>query len=256
MAGREEDVKVGASKYSERQALGTSAQTQEKDYKEVAPAPLFEPEELKSWSFWRARIVEFVATFLFLYITILTVMEVKKAPNMCQSVGVQGIAWAFGGMIFVLVYCTIGILGGHINLAITFNLFLSRKVSLPRVLLYMICQCLGAICPAGVVEGFEKGMYDVEGGGVNLVAHGYTKGDALGVEIVQTFVLVYTMLSTTNAKQSARDSHVSVLASLLIGFAVFLVHLATILITRIGTNPTRSLGAAIIYDKNHAWDDH
>lgn len=110
MEGKEEDVKLGANKYSERQPLGTAAQT-DKDYKEAPPAPLFEPGELCSWSFYRAGIAEFVATFLFLYITILTVMGVKRSPNMCASVGIQGIAWAFGGMIFALVYCTAGISG-------------------------------------------------------------------------------------------------------------------------------------------------
>ena len=112
MEGKEEDVKLGANKFTERQPLGTAAQT-DKDYKEPPPAPLFEPGELKSWSFYRAGIAEFMATFLFLYITILTVMGVKKSPTMCASVGIQGIAWAFGGMIFALVYCTAGISGVH-----------------------------------------------------------------------------------------------------------------------------------------------
>ena len=47
-----------------------------------------------------------------------------------------------------------------------------------------------------------------------------------------------------------------ILAPLPIGFAVFLVHLATIPITGTGINPARSLGAAIIYNKKQSWDDH
>jgi aquaporin PIP len=260
MEGKEEDVKLGANKYSERQPLGTAAQTMEKDYTEPGPAPLFEPGEFRSWSFWRAGIAEFMATFLFLYITILTVMGVKRSDDgsngVCTgSVGIQGIAWAFGGMIFCLVYCTAGISGGHINPAVTFGLFLARKLSLPRAVFYMVCQCLGAICGAGVVKGFMESEYQMDGGGANVVAPGYTKGDGLGAEIVGTFVLVYTVFSATDAKRSARDSHVPLLAPLPIGFAVFLVHLATIPITGTGINPARSLGAAIIYNKDHAWDD-
>ncbi|KAA8539626.1 hypothetical protein F0562_026318 [Nyssa sinensis] len=232
MEGKEEDVRLGANKYPERQPIGTSAQG-DKDYKEDPPAPLFEPGELTSWSFYRAGIAEFMATFLFLYITVLTVMGVVKSPTKCSTVGIQGIAWAFGGMIFALVYCTAGISGGHINPA-----------------------CLGAICGAAVVKGFEKSQYEVLGGGANSVNPGYTKGDGLGAEIVGTFVLVYTVFSATDAKRSARDSHVPILAPLPIGFAVFLVHLATIPITGTGINPARSLGAAIIYNKAHAWDDH
>ena len=129
MEGKEEDVRVGANKFPERQPIGTSAQS-DKDYKEPPPAPLFEPGELSSWSFWRAGIAEFIATFLFLYITVLTVMGVKRAPNMCASVGIQGIAWAFGGMIFALVYCTAGISG---NISSIFRLLAAYGISLVLV---------------------------------------------------------------------------------------------------------------------------
>jgi hypothetical protein len=46
-----------------------------------------------------------------------------------------------------------------------------------------------------------------------------------------------------------------VLAPLPIGFAVFMVHLATIPVTGTGINPARSLGAAVIYNKDKTWDD-
>ncbi|KAM3274790.1 hypothetical protein ACQJBY_043659 [Aegilops geniculata] len=259
MEGKEEDVRLGANRYSERQPIGTAAQgADDKDYKEPPPAPLFEAEELTSWSFYRAGIAEFLATFLFLYISVLTVMGVVGNPSgsKCGTVGIQGIAWSFGGMIFVLVYCTAGISGGHINPAVTFGLFLARKLSLTRAVFYMVMQCLGAICGAGVVKGFQTTLYMGNGGGANSVAPGYTKGDGLGAEIVGTFVLVYTVFSATDAKRSARDSHVPILAPLPIGFAVFLVHLATIPITGTGINPARSLGAAIIYNKKQSWDDH
>ncbi|KAL1348333.1 hypothetical protein HN51_024336 [Arachis hypogaea] len=259
MEAKEQDVSLGANKFPERQPIGTAAQSQDepKDYQEPPPAPLFEPSELTSWSFYRAGIAEFVATFLFLYITILTVMGVNRAPNKCASVGIQGIAWAFGGMIFALVYCTAGISGGHINPAVTFGLFLARKLSLTRAVFYIVMQCLGAICGAGVVKGFEgKNLYGTYGGGANKVNDGYTKGDGLGAEIVGTFILVYTVFSATDAKRNARDSHVPILAPLPIGFAVFLVHLATIPITGTGINPARSLGAAIIFNKHDGWHEH
>ncbi|KAF9598796.1 hypothetical protein IFM89_031464 [Coptis chinensis] len=256
MEGKEEDVSLGANKFSERQPLGTAAQTQDKDYKEPPPALLFEPGELSSWSFYRAGIAEFMATFLFLYITILTVMGVKRSTSKCTTVGIQGIAWSFGGMIFALVYCTAGISGGHINPAVTFGLLLGRKLSLTRAVWYIVMQCLGAICGAGVVKGFQPSEYQLRGGGANTVAHGYTKGSGLGAEIIGTFVLVYTVFSATDAKRNARDSHVPILAPLPIGFAVFLVHLATIPITGTGINPARSLGTAIIYNRDDAWDDH
>jgi aquaporin PIP len=173
----------------------------------------------------------------------------------CGGVGVLGIAWAFGGMIFILVYCTAGISGGHINPAVTFGLFLARKVSLVRALLYIVAQCLGAICGVGLVKGFQSAYFVRYGGGANELSDGYSKGTGLAAEIIGTFVLVYTVFSATDPKRNARDSHVPVLAPLPIGFAVFMVHVATIPITGTGINPARSLGAAVIYNNDKAWDD-
>ncbi|XP_072983060.1 probable aquaporin PIP2-6 [Typha latifolia] len=228
-----------------------------KDYSDPPPAPLFDFGELRLWAFYRALIAEFIATLLFLYVTIATVIgyKVQSQSDECGGVGILGIAWAFGGMIFILVYCTAGISGGHINPAVTFGLFLARKVSLVRALLYIVAQCLGAICGVGIVKGIMKHPYNDFGGGANEVASGYSRGTALGAEIIGTFVLVYTVFSATDPKRNARDSHVPVLAPLPIGFAVFMVHLATIPITGTGINPARSLGAAVIYNQDKAWDD-
>ena len=239
--------------------LETSGQEfSNKDYHDPPPAPLIDPDELTQWSLYRAIIAEFIATLLFLYITVLTVIGYKSQSQTdpCGGVGILGIAWAFGGMIFILVYCTAGISGGHINPAVTFGLFLARKVSLVRALMYMIAQCLGAICGVGLVKAFQSSLYNRYGGGANELADGYNKGVGLGAEIIGTFVLVYTVFSATDPKRNARDSHVPVLAPLPIGFAVFMVHLATIPITGTGINPARSFGAAVIYNNDKAWDDH
>lgn len=187
-----------------------------KDYHDPPPAPLIDAKELGKWSFYRAIIAEFIATLLFLYITVLTVIGYKSQTDPtnggddCGGVGILGIAWAFGGMIFVLVYCTAGISGGHINPAVTFGLFLARKVSLVRAILYMVAQCFGAICGCGLVKAFQKSHYNRYGGGANELSDGYSKGTGLAAEIIGTFVLVYTVFSATDPKRSARDSHVPV----------------------------------------------
>ncbi|OAY75644.1 putative aquaporin PIP2-6 [Ananas comosus] len=189
---------------------------QAKDYTDPPPAPLLDAGEVRLWSFYRAVIAEFIATLLFLYVSVATVIgyKLQSQADQCAGVGLLGIAWAFGGMIFILVYCTAGISGGHINPAVTFGLFLARKVSLVRAVLYIVAQCLGAICGVGIVKGIMKHPYNSLGGGAN-----------------------------------------EVLAPLPIGFAVFMVHLATIPITGTGINPARSLGAAVIYNQKKAWDD-
>ncbi|KAL2489460.1 Aquaporin PIP2 [Forsythia ovata] len=42
----------------------------------------------------------------------------------------------------------------HINPAVTFGLFLARKVTLIRAVMYMVAQSLGAICGVGLVKAF------------------------------------------------------------------------------------------------------
>ncbi|XVF15964.1 hypothetical protein REPUB_Repub09cG0201200 [Reevesia pubescens] len=226
-----------------------------KDYVDPPPAPLVDMNELRSWSFYRAILAEFVATLLFLYILVATVIGHKSQTGPCDGVGPLGIAWAVGGMIFVLVYCTAGISGGHINPAVTLGLFVPRKVSLVRAVAYMMAQCLGASFGAALAKSLMTQNYNILGGATNSVVHGYSKASALGAEIIGTFVLVYTVFSATDPKRNARDSHVPVLAPLPIGFSVFVVHLATIPITGTGINPARSIGAALIFNHEKIWDD-
>ena len=90
---------------------GGEASQEARDYVQPPPAPIFDVAELRLWSFYRAIVAEFIATLLFLYVTVATVIGYNKQADSCETVGVLGIAWAFGGMIFILVYSTAGISG-------------------------------------------------------------------------------------------------------------------------------------------------
>ncbi|RZC73339.1 hypothetical protein C5167_048825 [Papaver somniferum] len=85
-----------------------------KDYHSPPREPFLDVEELTKWSSYRAIIAKFVSTLLFLYIIVSTIIGYKSqiaGGDDCGGVGVGvlGIAWAVGGMIFVLVYCTVGV---------------------------------------------------------------------------------------------------------------------------------------------------
>ncbi|KAG6486612.1 hypothetical protein ZIOFF_055190 [Zingiber officinale] len=230
------------------QPIGMAAQADDKHFVDTPPVPLFDPAELSSWSFYRAGIAQFMAIFLFLYITILTVTGMVGSSSRWSTV------WALGGVIFALAYCTGGVSDGHINPAVTFGLFLARKLSLARALFYMVMQCLGAICGAGTVKWLQKGVYENNGGGTSVVAAaGYAKGNGLGAEILTTFLFVCMVFYATVFKRRARGSRFPIPCNLSIGSTVFLFHPIYI---GTGINPARSLGTAIIYDEGHAWDDH
>jgi len=67
-------------------------------------------------------------------------------------------------------------------------------------------QCLGY--GVGLVKVFQSTYFDRYGDGTNSLASGYSHGTGLGIEIIGTFMLVYTVFSATDPKHSARDSHV------------------------------------------------
>ncbi|XP_017984280.1 PREDICTED: probable aquaporin PIP2-2 [Theobroma cacao] len=189
-----------------------------KDYVDPPPAPLIDAAELKKWSFYRALIAEFIATLLFLYITVLTVIgnksQVGTSNDSCAGVGILGIAWAFGGMIFILVYCTAGISGKvFLTPCLHFFPFLSFFFGL-------------ALC---AFSRWKMVIWSLQ-----------------HIDYLYVFKCHEHILSC----------RVKVLAPLPIGFAVFMVHLATIPVTGTGINPARSFGAAVIYNNKKAWDDH
>ncbi|KAI4980647.1 hypothetical protein ZWY2020_021132 [Hordeum vulgare] len=157
---------------------------------------------------------------------------------------------AFGGMIFVLVYCTAGVSGTHQpggDLRVVPG---EEGVAHPGAALHHRAVP-GAICGVGLVKGFQSSYYVRYGGGANELSAGYSKGTGLAAEIIGTFVLVYGLppltLSATPVIPTSRCW------PLPIGFVVFMVHLATIPITGTGINPARSLGAAVIYNTDKAW---
>jgi aquaporin PIP len=88
------------------------------DWVQPEPAPLLDRSELLRPSLYRAIIAEFVATLLFVYVGLLALMGVDRAdgssssgPAAGNTVGLLGVAWAFGGAIFIMVYCIAGISG-------------------------------------------------------------------------------------------------------------------------------------------------
>jgi aquaporin PIP len=93
---------------------------------------------------------------------------------------------------------------------VTFGLFVGRKLSLVRTVLYIVAQCLGAVCGVAIVKGVTGGQYSVLGGGANSVSDGFSVVAGLGAEIMGTFVLVYTVFSATDPKRTARDSFIPV----------------------------------------------
>lgn len=81
-----------------------------KDYIDLFVVFFVDVFEFRKWLFYWVIIMEFIFILFFFYIVIGIVVGVSWNVD-CVGVGILGIVWVFGGMIFVFVYCIVGILG-------------------------------------------------------------------------------------------------------------------------------------------------
>lgn len=104
--------------------------------------------ELKSWSFWRAVLAEFVGMTLFIFIGIASAIGNRHNRYPDQEVKV---ALAFGLAIATLAQSLGHISGAHLNPAITLGLLVSCQISFFRAFMYVIAQMLGAVLASGIM---------------------------------------------------------------------------------------------------------
>ena len=151
------------------------------------------------------------------------------------------ISFAFGLVIVAMAYSVGNISGCHINPAVSFGMLISGKMSVTDFAGYVISQILGGIAGAavlmGILGGTESGL-GANGYG-DLSAMGSSVVQAIIVEIVLTFVFVFTILGVTSKEKYSSA------AGLVIGLTLTLVHILGIPFTGTSVNPARSLGPAL-----------
>ena len=160
------------------------------------------------------------------------------------SVGVAGVATAFGLSLLVMAYTIGPISGCHINPAVTVGMWVAGKIEAAKVPYYVVGQLLG-----GLVAGFLMRVVwrlSSSGIGEGFASNGFGKHSPLGfdlgsvivVEIGMTALLLIVVLATTHAKFPAG------FGGLAVGGALWLIHLVSIPIDNTSVNPARSLGVA------------
>lgn len=154
-----------------------------------------------------------------------------------NTASVVGTSLAFGLSVVAMAYAIGGISGCHINPAITFGVWLSKRMSGKDALMYVIFQIIGAFIGAGILYALapESGL------GANSIQTGISTTAAVVAEVVFTFVFVLVVLGTTDEKKGAGN-----LAGLAIGLTLVLVHLVCIHYTGTSVNPARSIGPAVL----------
>ena len=164
-----------------------------------------------------------------------------------QYMGTLGVAFAFGITVLVMAYAIGPISGCHVNPAVTFAMFLTKKMSFQESVSYIVAQIIGAIVGAWVLLQIASGApgYDVLVNGLGQNGFGeaslgsFGKTAALWTEIIFTALFIFVILAVTH-----KNAHTK-FAGIAIGLMLFLIHVVTIPVTGTSVNPARSIGPAL-----------
>lgn len=186
-------------------------------------------------------IAEFIGTL------VLVLFGCGSAAIAGDSLGVLGIAFAFGLSIVAMAYVIGNISGCHVNPAVSLAMLINKKMSFKDFIFYVIAQILGAFAGIGILYGIMAcaGMNIAE---VGLGANGFGELSAVNlnvwgaiiVEVILTCVFIYTILGVTS------DDKKGSVAGIVIGLCLTFVHILGIKLTGTSVNPARSLAPAVI----------
>lgn len=166
------------------------------------------------------------------------------------SVGILGVALAFGFSLLCMAYLIGRISGCHINPAITIGMIATRKLEPAKSAPYFIGQFAGGIIGAALIalilvgtDGYLAAAQDAGFASNGYGIHSPGGFDLLSVaivEIVATAAFVLIVLGTTNEIGVPKG-----FGPIAAGIGLALVHLITIPVSNTSVNPARSLGTAI-----------
>lgn len=155
--------------------------------------------------------------------------------------GYLAVALTFGLAIVAMAYVIGNISGCHVNPAVSLAMLINKKINFKDFTGYVIAQVIGAIIGAALIKLIVSfGIIDKTGGlGSNGVANAGGIGGALVIEIILTFIFVFTILGVTS------DEKKSSVAGIVIGLTLTFVHIVGIALTGTSVNPARSIGPAL-----------
>ncbi|KAK4053109.1 Aquaporin-1 [Microbotryomycetes sp. JL201] len=190
---------------------------------------------------------EFFGTFLFLFMSFMGAQSATfnrggtgggdQTVTTNDNQTILFIALSFGMSLLVVAWTFFRITGSAFNPAVTLALWLIGGLSARRAAGIAIAQFVGGIAAAAVVKGVTIGNFAVS----NALTPGVSTGQGLGIELLTTAMLVFTVLMT-----AAEKSKATFLAPVAIGLALFVGHLASIGWTGAGINPARTLGPSVV----------
>ncbi len=169
--------------------------------------------------------------------------------NAADAGSVVATAAAFGLSIVVLAYSVGQISGGHANPAVSLAMAIRGDITWKEFAIYCCAQVLGAFVGSGILALIFMGVKATGSNSLNAFvaitqANTYTFGVVmLGLlaEVVLTFLFIMAVLGATSKKEWGP------VAGIVIGLALFGVHLLGIPLTGTSVNPARALSALVFH---------
>lgn len=181
---------------------------------------------------------EFIGTFGLVFIGAGAVV-IDAAQD--GALGLMGVAIAHAMVLGVLVSALLSVSGAHFNPAVTFALWVGRRIDGRMAGLYVTTQLLAAIVAAYLVRALLPMTAGAGvGWGVPRIAANVTFFHAVVIEAILTFFLVSAVFGTAVSPEAPKVG----------GFGIGLVLLFDILVggplTGAAMNPARALGPAFV----------
>lgn len=186
----------------------------------------------------RPLVAEFIGVALFVFIGAGSVVANGMTTG---GLGAIGIALAHGLAMGLIVSATLSISGGHMNPAVTFALWIAKKIDAKLAGLYVVAQLLGAIVGAALLAFvFPKPSVDAMAYGTPLLSSLTTFDRGVVMEAILTFVLVSAVFGTIVSRQAPK------IAGWGVGVAILVDALVGGHTTGAIMNPARAFGPAIV----------
>ncbi|XP_027355333.1 aquaporin TIP4-1 [Abrus precatorius] len=192
----------------------------------------------------QALVVEFIATFLFVFVGVGSSMVVDKLGG-DALVGLFAVAVAHALVVAVMISAA-HISGGHLNPSVTLGLLAGGHITLFRSILYWIDQLVASAAASYLLYYLTGGQTTP----VHTLGSGVGYGQGVIWEIVLTFSLLFTVYATmVDPKKGALAG----IGPTLVGFVVGANILAGGAYSAASMNPARSFGPALVTGN---WTDH
>ncbi|CAO2815437.1 unnamed protein product [Amaranthus hypochondriacus] len=193
-----------------------------------------------SWASIKAYIAEFISTLLFVFAGVGSCIAYNKltADAALSPGGLVAVAVCHGFALFVAVAVGANISGGHVNPAVTFGLAVGGQITILTGIFYWVAQLAGSVVGCFLLKAATGGLTTP----IHSVAAGLGAVEAVVMEIVVTFALVYTVYATA---VDPKKGSIGIVAPIAIGFIVGANILAAGPFSGGSMNPARSFGPAV-----------